>query len=112
MGNVPEGNWVSMTGRVKNVSGQQFTIENRSGDIAVNINEMNYNPLDEQGLQRVSEGDRVYVSGILDNEFFDNREIDASTIITLSKQQRRQMEGQSEGQTEGQTQTPEAESKG
>jgi hypothetical protein len=46
---------------------------------------MVYNPLDDIGFQSISKGDRVTVTGDFELDFLEGRELSASSIITLMK---------------------------
>lgn len=95
---------LSLTGTVGQVSGREFTLDTGTGSIQVDTSYMRYNPLDKQGFQRVSRGDKVSVSGELDLDFFEEREILADSVISLNqssdrKQNRRS--GQRQQQSSG-----------
>lgn len=54
---------------------------------------MGYDPLDDEGYQKVQAGDRVHVTGQLDKNFFTAPELMANSIVVLedaSKQQGQQ----------------------
>ncbi|MFP3942526.1 MAG: hypothetical protein ACLFWF_01440 [Alphaproteobacteria bacterium] len=84
-GDLPEGTWVSVSGIVKEINGREFVLDTGIYDIEVDTDELGYNPLDEVGLQRIREGDQVYVSGPLDDQFFEDNEILAQTVVTLGQ---------------------------
>jgi uncharacterized protein YdeI (BOF family) len=81
---VPEGSWVTVAGTVTDVSGGEFKVKTAGGDIMVDVDRMSYNPLDEDGYQRIDVGDRVTVTGTIDDEFFEGKEIKARTITTMA----------------------------
>lgn len=68
------------------VDEQEFTISTGTQAFVVETSEMGYNPLDDEGFQQIEEGDRVSVSGTMDTDFFEGRELVADTIVTLSKE--------------------------
>lgn len=78
-----DGTEVSVTGRVSNVGNGEFTVTNDNGAMRVDIAGLGYDPLDDEGLQKVEAGDRVYVYGQIDNDFFEAREITADGIVEL-----------------------------
>ncbi|GAB4137302.1 MAG: hypothetical protein Tsb0016_02380 [Sphingomonadales bacterium] len=80
----PEGSWVSMTGTVTEKSGREFTLDTGWREISVDTASMLYNPLDDQGMQQISIGDRVSVSGQIDDALFDERELSAELIVSLA----------------------------
>lgn len=82
---IPDGAWMSVNGTVKKISGREFVLDTGSGTVRIDTILMPYNPLDDVGLQQVSTGDRVLVTGHLDIDFFEKREIQADTIVTLAR---------------------------
>ncbi len=84
---VTDGSWVSTSGTVTNVTGREFTVNTGGGAISVDTVGMTYNPVDDAGFPQIDVGDRVYVSGVLDDRLFDEREIAATTIIEVSQDQ-------------------------
>ncbi len=47
---------------------------------------MTYDPLDDRGHQKLAVGDRVSVSGMMDEDFFGSRQLSADWIVTLGTQ--------------------------
>lgn len=75
-----DGEWVSMTGKVSKMDGDEFTIQTGSQSVAVDAS-------DADGFDdnRLRIGDRVSVSGEIDEGgLFDDREIEASSVVILS----------------------------
>ena len=70
-------------GVVTDVTGRKFIVNTGARRILVDTSGMPYNPLDDKGLQQVRKGDVVSVSGTMNTDFWENRELDASSIITL-----------------------------
>ena len=68
-----------------NVKGREFTLDTGSGKVRVDTMAMGYNPLDEQGFQQIEKGEKVSVNGRLDLDFFEDQELLADSIITLSR---------------------------
>jgi len=83
--NMPEGTWLGLSGTVTEMNGSEFTMDTGYNEVRVETAYLDYNPLDDQGYQQVDTGDRVYVSGLLDKNFFTRNEVDASTLITLTE---------------------------
>ena len=46
---------------------------------------MSFNPLDDKGLYKVRVGDVVRVSGKMDSDFFEGRELVADSVVTISR---------------------------
>lgn len=74
---------LQLTGEVTKVEGREFTIDTGTRQMSVDTIEMSYNPLDDEGFQKIEVGDRVSVTGDIDNKTWDERELSAETIITL-----------------------------
>jgi hypothetical protein len=90
-----EDHWASVTvpitisettviGTVTEVGEHEFTVDTALRELTVDTTEMLYNPLDDEGYQKVRVGDRVRVSGEIDVSFFEGRELMAESIVTLS----------------------------
>tara|TARA_Y100001001_G_C8002385_1_gene306751 strand:+ start:293 stop:1030 length:738 start_codon:yes stop_codon:yes gene_type:complete len=73
-----EGTYISARGTVRNVSEDQFTMQSRGQTIKVDISELEYEPF-EDGL--LAQGDRVYVSGEVEEALYDDRIIDADLVV-------------------------------
>jgi len=80
---------MSLSGTVESVSGREFILDTGTGEIQVDTISLGYNPLDEVGYQQVDVGDRVSVTGELDRDFFERKEILADTVVTLSRDETR-----------------------
>lgn len=63
----------------------EFTVDAGLNDITVDVDEMLYDPLDDEGYQKIEEGDRVSVTGQMETEFFEGRELVADSVVTLSE---------------------------
>ncbi len=74
---------IDYTGMVESVDGREFTLDTGSREVRVDTADMTYNPMDNQGYQKIEQGDVVRVSGVLDDDLFESRELMASSIITL-----------------------------
>lgn len=85
--NYDEGSWVEITGTVSDIQGREFTVNTGYQTFRVDTSQMAYNPLDDEGYQKIRASDRVRVAGEIDDPFFDRREIEASYIVTLKQDQ-------------------------
>ena len=76
-----------LQGRVTktNPEEREFIIDSGTNRVRVETDDMFYNPLDDKGFQRVEPGDVVRVSGDMDNDLFEGRELEAESVITLHK---------------------------
>ncbi len=73
-------------GYVTGISGSTFIVNSEARSVTVETDEMAYNPLDDEGFQKVDIGDRVSVRGEVDENFWGNKELVADTVITLSNE--------------------------
>lgn len=78
------GESVSLTGEVTGVVGDEVMLDAGLMEYRVDVGELDYDPLDSDGVQRIAEGDRIYVFGSMDSsDLFDAREIDAHSITEI-----------------------------
>lgn len=83
---VEDGSIVTMRGTVSKISGNEFMLTgvgNRS--MQVDVSNLDNTPLDDEGGQKIRNGDRVQVYGAIDDDFFESREIMANNIVVLSQ---------------------------
>ncbi|HKK51704.1 MAG TPA: hypothetical protein VKA74_08960 [Myxococcota bacterium] len=73
-----------LQGSVTEVGKEEFKLNTGPRTITVEVEEMAYNPLDDEGYHKVEKGDIVRVTGSVDDDFFEGREFVASSVITLS----------------------------
>ena len=74
---------VTLQGTVSETHDDGFILNKGLQSISVGVDEMAYNPMDNEGYLKVEEGDKVRVTGIMDDELMDDEFIDARAIITL-----------------------------
>jgi uncharacterized protein YdeI (BOF family) len=79
-----DGTFLSTRGEVTEVSDSAITVESQGNSIKVDLSELAYDPLDEEGVQQIQKGDRVYVFGDIGEDFFENQTMSAESLITLS----------------------------
>ena len=72
-----------LQGWVTEVGEEEFTLSTGMREVTVDIEEMAYDPLDDEGYQKIEVGDHVTVTGWIDAELFEGREIDALTVTEL-----------------------------
>lgn len=77
--------WMDLVGTVDEVNGREFILDTGNRQIQVDTSSMAYNPMDDEGFQKIDEGDRVKVSGNMDYDLFERKEVMANSIITLEK---------------------------
>ena len=74
----------TVQGTVTEVRDEEFVLNTGLRSLTVEVEEMPYNPLDDEGYQKIEVGDRVSVSGTLDDDLFEGRELVADSVVTLS----------------------------
>lgn len=77
----------TVQGEVTAVDAQEFTLDTGLSKMTVDVDEMAYNPLDDEGYQEIDVGDRVSVTGQIDDDLFESNELDADSVVTLSEGQ-------------------------
>ena len=71
----------SVQGTVSSVHDEEFVINTANRSVRVEVDDMDDNPLDDEGYLKISAGDYVKVIGEMDDDFFEGRELEADTII-------------------------------
>lgn len=73
-------------GTVESVSPMtdSFTIDTGGQELTVFTTQLSYDPLDDEGFQKVEPGERVSVNGTVSADFFGKSELFADSIVTLS----------------------------
>jgi uncharacterized protein YdeI (BOF family) len=79
-----DGSQMTVTGVVQDIDDEEFVVAVGTKTVRVNTDELGYNPLDDEGIQQIDEGDVVAVSGEVDVDFFENAELSARAIATIS----------------------------
>ncbi len=74
---------LTLKGSVTSVDGREFTIDNGNNSIKVDTILMPYNPMDDEGYQKIRVGDRVSVTGDIDTDWWEKRELMAESVVTL-----------------------------
>lgn len=66
-----------------NEATDEITVNSGPREITVDVTSLSYDPLDDDGYQQIEVGDLISVTGDIDTGLFEQRELDAETIITL-----------------------------
>lgn len=76
---------VTYVGTVESVdmATDTFTIDTGEQELTVETDALLYDPLDDEGFQKVEVGDVVSVDGVVDEDFFTNNDLVADSIVTL-----------------------------
>lgn len=72
---------ITVRGVVTEVSGEEFVLDTGSRKLTVEVEEMPTNPLDDEGYQKIEVGDRVSVTGEMDDDLFEGKELVADFIV-------------------------------
>ena len=70
-------------GTVTSTSGREFTINTGLRKMKIDTLGMMYNPMDDKGYNQIDEGDYVSVAGDLNYTFWEKKELEADSIVTL-----------------------------
>jgi len=71
-------------GTVTAVGIDTFKLDSGVRELTVDVSDMPYDPLDDQGYQRIGIGDRVQVTGEIGNGFFAGRQLSAESVAKLN----------------------------
>lgn len=72
-------------GTVTEVSDDEFTLDSGVRELEVDVDNMTYNPLDDEGYQKIRVGNRVKVIGSIDDDLFEGRELMADSVVKLNR---------------------------
>lgn len=84
VGTLPEGAQIDLQGKITSVQGREFTVDTGIRKIVVDTQSLTYNPMDQKGFTKLSIGDRVKVSGRVEDNLFETKEVAASYVSELS----------------------------
>lgn len=77
---------MGLTGTISSIDGNEFMLTTLTGKkMQVDVDPLPYDPMDDEGFQRLDTGDRVWVTGTFDRGYFERNEIQANQVITLEK---------------------------
>ena len=72
-----------LQGTVTEVNDEEFKLSTGLQEITVEVEEMPYNPLDDEGYQKIEKNDFVRVTGDIGYDLIEGREVEAETVIEL-----------------------------
>ena len=72
-------------GTVTDVARNEFTVDAGMKNLRVDVADMPFDPLDDDGYLKIDVGDRVRVTGDMDNQVFEGRQLVADTVIVLNR---------------------------
>lgn len=70
-------------GIVSDIDGDEFTINTGKRAIEVDIEDLGYDPFDDEGYLKIEKGDYVKAAGEIDEELFGDNELDATYVVKL-----------------------------
>lgn len=74
---------IAVHGTVTRIEGNDMIVDSGVREIRVTTDELDYDPFDDEGFQRVGLGDRVIVSGTIDHSFFNEGHLVAGMLVSL-----------------------------
>ena len=74
---------VTVSGTVSAVTADDFIINTGLRRVRVDIEDLPYNPLDDEGYLKIEIGDYVRATGNMDSEVFEGRQLMADTVVKL-----------------------------
>ena len=80
---LPESTIADLKGVVTKVDGREFTLNTGLRIIKVDTDELYYNPMDNKGVTQIDVGDNVRVSGLVEDDFLEGKEIEASFVSEI-----------------------------
>lgn len=94
----------TIQGTVTEVGGDEVVLNTGLQRIDVDLSDLAYDPLDDEGFQKIENGDRVAVTGDFDMTFFLDHDFIADSIVTLKdRDQGKAMESQAQKSSEKQS---------
>jgi uncharacterized protein YdeI (BOF family) len=74
---------MTVQGTVSETGSDSFSLDVGAQKLKVETENMPYDPLDDEGYQKITKGDIVSVSGTMVDELFDGRVMEADAVTTL-----------------------------
>ncbi len=74
---------IEVSGYVTQTTQDDFEVDTGMTSVRVDIEEMPYDPLDDEGFQQIDVGDYVRVMAVLEPNVFDGRALSATSIVSL-----------------------------
>ena len=76
---------VIVRGTVTGIQEREFTIDTGRRMLTIDTIDMDHNPLDDKGYQRIDKGDYVTVAGEMDFDIREKREVMADNVTILDE---------------------------
>lgn len=81
--NGESGEITELSGRIIAIDDDEFSISSGTGQTTVSIDDLDNNPLDDQGYLKLDVGDQVRVKGEMADGWFDDREFEATSLNAI-----------------------------
>lgn len=78
-----EATMLQLRGVVSEIDGMEFTLDTGPRRMRVDTSNLEYNPLDNKGVQKITAGDFVIVQGAVETDMFEDPEIMAESITSV-----------------------------
>jgi uncharacterized protein YdeI (BOF family) len=75
----------TVSGKVVKIDDRDVTLKTKTGEMTIDTSALDYDPFDDEGFQKIETGDRIWVTGSIDNKLFQDNEIIAQGLIELSQ---------------------------
>jgi len=80
---------VEINGKVISIDeDDEFRINTGSGEFTVEVDGLDDNPLDDDGYMQLRVGDQINVSGVIDDDWMEGREIEANKVHSVKSSNR------------------------
>ena len=77
---------IAVNGRIASISGTLVELDTgASGKVTIDVSQLGYNALDDEGFQQLDVGDRIGVIGRLQSAYFAANSLVAERVVSLQK---------------------------
>lgn len=81
---VDDGSYMSLRGEVKRIRGDELTVKSNGRMLQIDTDELGYDPFDSDIDDNIEVGDRVYIYGQTDSDFWDDQRFTAEMIVEIN----------------------------
>lgn len=74
----------NLVGTVTEVGSDEVILDTGIRRVEVEVDEMAYDPLDDEGYQKIEVGDRISVAGDIEYDLFEGHVVEADSIVKLN----------------------------
>ncbi|WP_156824219.1 hypothetical protein [Salinimonas chungwhensis] len=76
---------VTLIGNVSGVTDDTFQFDVGDGTLNIEVDDLKDNPLDDEGYLQLKHGDRVKITTSLEDDFFEDYEVNAESVVRLQQ---------------------------